>query len=52
MNEGQNARQQIVEKIKNSTNILVTVSADPSVDELSAAIGLTSMLNGLKEYIN
>ena len=50
MNEGQNARQQIVEKIKNSTNILVTVSADPSVDELSAAIGLTSMLNGLKKH--
>lgn len=50
MNDGQNARQQIVEKIKNSTNILVTVSANPSVDELSAALGLTSMLNGLKKH--
>ena len=50
MNEGQNARQQIVEKIKSSTNILVTVSANPSVDELSAALGLTSMLNGLKKH--
>ncbi|MBC7512563.1 hypothetical protein H7142_02820 [Candidatus Saccharibacteria bacterium] len=50
MNDGQSSRQQIVEKIKNSTNILVTVSANPSVDELSSAIGLTSMLNGLKKH--
>jgi len=50
MNDGQSARQQIVEKIKSSTNILVTVSKDPSVDELSAALGLTSMLNGLKKH--
>ena len=50
MNEGQSARQQIVEKIKSSTNVLVTVSANPSVDELSAALGLTSMLNGLKKH--
>jgi hypothetical protein len=50
MNEGQNARQQIVEKIKNSTNILVTVSNNPSVDELSSALGLTSMLNGIKKH--
>lgn len=50
MNDGSNARQQIVEKIKNSTSILVTVSSNPSVDELSAALGLTSMLNGLKKH--
>jgi hypothetical protein len=50
MNDGPSSRQQIVEKIKNSTNILVTVSSSPSVDELSAAIGLTSMLNGLKKH--
>lgn len=50
MNDGQGSRQQIVEKIKNSTNILVTVSSSPSVDELSAALGLTSMLNGLKKH--
>lgn len=50
MNDGPSSRQQIVEKIKNSTNILVTVSKDPTVDELSAAIGLTSMLNGLKKH--
>lgn len=49
MNDG-NAKQQIVEKIKNSTNILVTVSSDPSVDELSAALGLTSLLNKMNKH--
>lgn len=42
-----NARQQIVDSIKNSNNILVTVSNNPSVDELSAALGLTIVLNNL-----
>lgn len=42
-----NARQQIVDSIKNSSNILVTVSTNPSVDELSAALGLTIVLNNL-----
>lgn len=46
MNDG-NARQQIVESIKKFSNILVTVSTNPSVDELSAALGLTIMLNNL-----
>ena len=38
-------KQQIIDKIKDVTNILVTVSNDPSVDELSAALGLTILLN-------
>ena len=51
MNEsGANAKQQIVERIKNSSNILVTVSTNPTVDELSAALGLTIMLNKLKKH--
>lgn len=50
MNEGTNVKQQIVERIKNSTNILVTVSTDPSVDELSAALGLTLLLNKLNKH--
>jgi hypothetical protein len=50
MNEAGNAKQQIVERIKNSTNILVTVSTDPSVDELSAALGLTVLLNKLNKH--
>ncbi len=43
-------KQQIVEKIKSSSNILVTVSNDPSVDALSAAIGLTVMLNKMGKH--
>jgi len=43
-------RQQIVEKIANSANILVTVSNDPSVDALSAALGLAIMLNKLSKH--
>lgn len=49
MNDG-NAKQQIVDNIKKSTNILVTVSSDPSVDELSAALGLTSLLNKMNKH--
>ena len=44
------AKQQIVDKIKDSSNILVTVSTDPSVDELSAALGLTILLNKLGKH--
>lgn len=44
------AKQQIVEKIKDSSNILVTVSRNPSVDELSAALGLTLLLNKMKKH--
>ena len=43
-------KQQIVEKIKTSTNILVTVSTDPSVDDLSAALALTVMLNKMGKH--
>lgn len=43
-------KQQIVEKIKDSTNILVTVSDNPNVDELSAAIGFALMLNKLDKH--
>lgn len=51
MNEpGNKAKQQIIDKIKSSTNILVTVSRDPTVDDLSAAIGLTAMLNNMGKH--
>ena len=50
MNDVGNAKQQIVERIKKSTNILVTVSTNPSVDELSAALGLTLLLNKLDKH--
>lgn len=46
----QSQKQQITQSIKDVTNILVTVSADPSVDELSAALGLTIFLNKLGKH--
>lgn len=45
-----NAKQQIVERIKGATNILVTVSSNPTVDELSAALGFTLMLNKMDKH--
>lgn len=39
------AKQQLADKLKSSNNILVTVSRDPSVDQLSALLGLTLLLN-------
>ncbi len=44
------AKQQIVEKIKASANILITVSTNPSVDELSSALGLTLLLSKLNKH--
>lgn len=49
MSDG-SAKQQIVDKIKSTTNILVTVSNNPTVDELSAALGLTLLLNKMKKH--
>jgi hypothetical protein len=43
-------KKQIVEKIKSSANILVTVGKDPSVDDLSAAIGLATLLNKMDKH--
>ena len=42
-----NVPKKIAEKIKSSNNILVALSRDPNVDEISAAIGLTMILNKL-----
>ncbi|HEX6462400.1 MAG TPA: hypothetical protein VFZ58_03990 [Candidatus Saccharimonadales bacterium] len=50
MDSGPNAKQQIVDQLKNATNILVTVSNNPSVDELSAALAFTLMLNKLEKH--
>ncbi len=48
--DSQSAKQQLLERIKSASNILVTVSTNPSVDELSAALGLTIMLNKLEKH--
>lgn len=42
-----NAQKQVAEALKGASNILVTVSTDPSVDGLSAALGLTLLLDKL-----
>lgn len=44
------AKQQVVAKIKESSKILVTVSDNPSVDALSAAIGLTMIFDKQEKY--
>ena len=41
---------QVADKIKNSSNILVALSKNPSVDELSAALGLTFILDKLGKH--
>src|SRR3954468_6287145 len=39
------AKQQIAERVKQASKFLVTVNADPTVDQLAACIGLTLLLN-------
>jgi len=38
-------KAQLIDKLKTANNVLVTVSRDPSVDQLSALLGLTLLLN-------
>src|SRR5690349_3705135 len=44
------AKQQIVERVKQASNILVTVSSNPSVDQLAACIGTTLLLNKMDKH--
>lgn len=44
------AQTQAVERINQASNILVTVSNNPSVDQLAACIGLTLLLNRLDKH--
>lgn len=43
-------KQQIVERLQQSNNILITVGNSPSVDELASAIGLTLLLNKMNKH--
>lgn len=43
-------KQQAAERIKQANNILVTVSTNPSVDQLAACIGLTLTLNKMGKH--
>lgn len=44
------AKQALVDRLKQATNILVTVSSNPSVDQLASCIGLTLALNKLDKH--
>lgn len=44
------AQKQIADKIKDVDNFLVTVNANPTVDELSAALGITLVLNDMGKH--
>lgn len=48
--DASNAKQLIVERVRQSTNILVAVSANPSVDALAAALGLALALNKMDKH--
>lgn len=48
--ETSNPKSSLVDAIKKSTNILVTVSHNPSVDALAAALGFSLMLNKLDKH--
>lgn len=43
-------KKQVIDKLKAAKNVLVTVSSSPSVDQLSACLGLTLMLNKLGKH--
>lgn len=41
----ENPKTSLIERLKTANNVLITVSANPSVDQLAAAIGMTLFLN-------
>ena len=41
----------VVERINDAESILVTLSKDPTVDEMAAALGLTLMLDGYGKHV-
>lgn len=43
-------KQSAIDRLKQATNVLVTVNSNPTVDQLAACIGLTIMLNGLGKH--
>jgi len=44
------AKQQIAERVKQAGRFLVTVNANPTVDQLAACIGLTLLLNKMNKH--
>ncbi len=45
------ARDALIEQIKQSENILVALSANPTIDELTSALGLTLILNKTNDHV-
>lgn len=43
-------KQSVIDRVKQANNILVTVSTNPTVDQLAACVGLTIMLNSLDKH--
>jgi len=43
-------KKQIIDKIKDSNNVLVALNSDPTVDELSAALGVTLAINKIDKH--
>lgn len=50
MNPSEETKTQVLERLKQANNVLVTVSNNPSVDQLAAAIGLTLALNKMGKH--
>jgi len=44
-------KQQVVDTLVGSKNVLVTVGANPSVDELASALALTMLLNKVSKHV-
>lgn len=44
------AKQQIIDLVRDVDNVLVTVNRNPTVDELSAALGVTLLINKLNKH--
>jgi len=42
--------QQVIETLRGANNVLITVENSPSIDELTAAIGLTLILNHMNKH--
>ena len=46
-----NITNRVVEKIKASENILIALSKNPNIDEISAALGLTMILDTMRKHV-
>lgn len=45
-----NPKQEVIEQLRKANNVLITVSNNPSIDQLAAAIGITLILNKLDKH--